>query len=153
MRFETRYDRWLVAVLLLTAILTCVVVPTLRLLVPDSHPGPLWPSFLPLLLWSIVLPCVLPQYYEVRENGLFLRQGWRKTLIPYESVVEVRSMSDSRSAAVFSTERLFVTSSEGKHFIIAVAEEGRFLSEIARRCPQLDQRSSGLGMLFGPSIG
>jgi hypothetical protein len=134
MRFETRYDRRLVVLLALTAVVTCVGLPVARVLAPNSHPGPVWLSFIPLLVWLIVLPCTLPQYYEVRENGLFLRQGWRRILIPYASLVELQSMSDSRSAGVFSTQRLLVATSESKRFIIAVAEEERFLAEIARRC-------------------
>lgn len=151
MRFETRYDRWLVALLALTAVVTCVALPVVLVHASGSHPGLVWLRFIPLLLWLIVLPCALPQYYEVRENGLFLRQGWRRISIPYASLAELQSMSDSRSAGVFSTQRLFVATSEGNRFIIAVAEEERFLAEIARRCPQLEHKPFGLGLPFASS--
>jgi hypothetical protein len=153
MRFKTRYDRWLILLFLATAIFTCVALPALRFLAPGSHPGPVWVSFLPLIVWSVILPCMLPQYYEIRESGLFLRQGWKRTLIPYAALAELQSMSDARSAGVFSTQRLLVTTTEGRRFLIALAEEERFLEEIARRCPQLEQRPFGLGLPFASSIG
>jgi hypothetical protein len=151
-RFKTKFDRWIVAVLVLTAGLTCIVLPVIRLLVPGSQPVPLPAVFLPFAIWLIVLPNTLPQYYEVREDGLFIRQGWRKSLIRYASIAEVQSMTDTRSAAVFSADRVHIVTQSGKRFIIAVAEEARFLDEVAKRCPQLDRKPFGLGTpLSAPS--
>jgi hypothetical protein len=138
MRFETRYDRWLAALTVLAAVVTCVVVPARRLLAPGSQPAPAW------------LTVTLPQYYEVVESGLFLRQGWRKSLIPYASLVELQPMSDSRSSGVFSTQRILVVTREGKRFLIAVAEEERFLAEVSKRCPQLERRDFGWGIPLAP---
>jgi hypothetical protein len=103
-----------------------------------------------LAFWGIVLSCMLPQYYEVLESGLFLRQGWRKSLIPYASLVELQPMSDSRSSGVFSTQRILVVTREGKRFLIAVAEEERFLAEVSKRCPQLERRDFGWGIPLAP---
>ena len=151
MRFQTKYDAWLVFLLGLAAVMTCVVVPVVRIVAPGSHAGSLWLAFLPMLLWLIVIPCTLPQYYDLRADGLFLRQGWRKSLIPYASLIELQAMSDSSSAGVFSTDRIFLKTQGGRQFIIAVAEEGRFLDEISRRCPQLERRPPfGLGMPWSP---
>lgn len=152
MRFKTKFDRWLVVVLILTAALTCVILPLVRLFVPTPRPVPLAAVFLPLVIWLIVLPSTLPQYYDVRDDGLFIRQGWRKSLIPYASITEVQSVTDSRSAAVFSVDRILVDTRSGRRYLIAVAEEERFMDELARRCPQLDRKPSGLGMpLAAPS--
>lgn len=150
MRFETRFDRWLVVMLILAAAVSCVVLPVIRFLAPGPNPGPLWFAFTPWVIWLIVVPCALPQYYEVREDGLFLRQGWRKSLIPYASLVELQSRSDSMSAGVFSTDRILVVTKEGKRFLIAVAEDERFLTEVSERCPQLERRNFGLGIPFAP---
>lgn len=150
MRFETKFDRWLVVVLVLAAVVSCGVLPATRFLAPGSHPGPLWLAFTPWVIWLIVLPCMLPQYYEVQEAGLFLRQGWRKNLIPYASLVELQSTSDSRSAGVFSTDRMLVVTQDGKRYLIAVAEDDRFLAEVGKRCPQLERRNFGLGMPLAP---
>lgn len=151
MRFRTKFDRWIVVVLTLTAALTCVVLPLMQLM-PHSRPVPAFVMFLPIVIWLIVLPNTLPQYYDVRDDGLFIRQGWRMSVIPYSSITEVQSVNDSRSAAVFSTDRVFIATNEGKRFIIAVAEEERFLDALAARCPQLDRKPWGLGMpLSSPS--
>jgi hypothetical protein len=148
MRFAAKFDRWLVILLILTATVTCVVLPAIRFLAPGSHPEPLWLVLMPLGVWLIVLPCTLPQYYEIREDCLFLRQGWRKTLIPYASLVELQSMSDSRSAGVFSIERILVVTGEGKRFLIAPADQAHFLNEVAQRAPQLERKGFRLGLPF-----
>jgi hypothetical protein len=144
-RFRTRFDRWLVAVLALVAVVTGITLPALRLLAPGDHPAPLWLVFLPVPLWALVLASFLPQYYEMRKDGLFLRLGWRRVLIPYGSLVELRPASDSRSATAFSREALEVVARDGGIYRIAVAEEGRFVEEVARRCPHLERKGFGLG--------
>jgi hypothetical protein len=146
MRFETKFDRWQLVVLIVAAIVTCVVMPLNRLLAPGTHPDPLWLSFLPLFLWLIILPCTLPQYYVLQGDGLFLRKGWKKSLVPYASLVDVQCNSDSRSAGVFSTDRILLATQEGKRYLIAVAEEERFLDELSKRCPQLSRKPFGLAV-------
>jgi len=150
MRFATKFDRWLVILLVLTATITCIVLPAIRFFAPGSHPEPLWLAIAVPGVWLVVLPFTLPQYYEVREDGLFLRQGWRKNLIPYASLVELQSISDSRSAGVFSTDRILVVTREGKRFLISPAQRERFLKEVAQRTPQLERKGFGLGLPFSP---
>ena len=153
LRFATKFDRWLVIILVLTAIVTCIVLPAIRFLASGSHPGPLWPVFIPLVIWLMVLPCTLPRYYEVREDCLFLRQGWRKALIPYAALAELQCVSNYGSAGVFSTDRILVVTREGKRFLIAPAEREHFLNEMAQRTPQLERKSFGLGLPFSsPTI-
>ena len=156
MRFETKFDRWLVIVLAFTACVT-FSVPASLLLKPGPHPTPqiVAGCFVPVI-WLIVLSATLPQYYEVRADGLFIRQGWRKSLIPYASLVEVQAVSDSRSAAVFSTDRILIATGNGKRFVIAVADGENdaesFFSELAQRSPQLERRAAGLGIPLSPLI-
>jgi hypothetical protein len=146
MRFETKFDRWLVIVLVLTACLTSGL-PVSLFRTPGPHPTPrILVACLVVLVWLVVLSRTLPQYYEMRSDGLFIRQGWKKSLIPYASLVEVQSTSDSRNAPVFSTDRILVALQNGKRFLIAVAEDERFFSELAQHCPQLERRTFGLGM-------
>ena len=153
MRFETKYDRWLVFFLGLAAILTCVVAPAASIVTPGSPREPLWLTLMPPVLWLIVITCTWPQYYELRENGLFLRQGWKKSLIPYTSLVQLQPISDSPSSGVFSTDRIILITRQGRQFEIAVAQETRFLEEVSKRCPQLERRPFGLGVSFSsPSM-
>lgn len=149
MRFATRFDAWLVAVLVAAALLSCGLLPGMRFLGP-TRSAPVWPAVLTWFIWAFAPAATLPQYYETRPAGLFIRQGWRKVLIPYANLVEVQPVTSALSAPVFSTHRILVTSKEGERLIIAVAEEDRFLSEIGRRAPQLERRSFGLGPPLAP---
>ncbi len=149
MRFETKFDRWLVAVSVLGAVIAGVA-PALRFVAPGAHFARPWVLFLTLASCVVALRFTLPQYYEVQEGGLFLRQGWRKTLIPYASLVELQPMSSTRSASVFSINRILVATGDGKRFVIALVEEERFLNEVSKRCPRLQRRNSGLRMPFTP---
>jgi hypothetical protein len=151
MRFATRFDRWLVVLLAFAALVSCGLMPFLRFFDPGTHPGPKWMAFMAWPLWLAVLSAMLPQYYEVRENGLFIRQGWRRILIPYASLIEVQSVTNSMSAAVFSSQRILIVTTEGRRVLIAVAEDERFLAEVARRAPQLERKAFGLGLPFAPS--
>lgn len=148
MRFETRFDRWLVVLLILGAIVSGAVLPAIRFLAADAYRASHWLSFAPLVIWIVVLASTLPQYYEVRDDGLFIRQGWRKSLIPYASLEEVQAVSDARSAGVFSTYRILVVTRK-RNFVIAVAEEERFLAELFDRSPQLKRRAVASRTSFG----
>jgi len=136
MRFATRYDTWLVAVLFV-AVLVNVGLPFAMYF---SHALPvrqMWMFLFGPVVLALVLLATLPQYYEVRGNGLFLRQGWRKTLLPYTELRELRAERGMLSAPVFSTRRIHVEAAHSSKWIIAVAEQERFLAEVFRRAPQL----------------
>lgn len=108
-------------------------------------------SFIAWPIWALCLAATLPQYYEVRDDGLFIRQGWKRFLLPYDALIELQSFSNAVSGPVFSTQRLMVVTRDGRKVLIAVRDEGRFLDEVARRAPQLERKSFGLGMAFTPS--
>ncbi len=149
MRFATRLDGWLVAVLIFAAAVSAIALPLLRVLAPGPWPTPLWVSFVPWPIWILALASTLPQFYELRQEGLFIRQGWRRITRPYASLVEVQSVSSALSAPVFSTRRLKIAALDGRTILIAVAEEERFLAELARRAPQLERRGFGLAIATG----
>jgi hypothetical protein len=141
MRFATKFDTWLVVCLV--AGLGGSLVPALRGI--PSH----WVLAPIGLIWGYLLLATLPQYYEVRPEGLFIRQGiLTKVLIPYEELTEVRASSDSRSAGVYSTDRVMVATKKPKTYVIAPVEQDRFFEEVARRAPQLERRAGGLALPF-----
>ncbi|HEY1257008.1 MAG TPA: hypothetical protein VGF01_19740 [Terracidiphilus sp.] len=142
MRFETRYDNWLVGVLILAGLILFGVPVTLYSNLAVAVP--IWILFIGPVIFVIALSATLPQYYEVREDGLFIRQGWNKALLAYSSLRELNTLKSVLSAPVFSTHRLLVTAVPGGQFLIAVAEQDRFLTEVAHRAPQLEQGPSGL---------
>ena len=149
-RFQTRFDTWLVVILILAILVSCVA-PALLALAHRS--GAAYPFYVSLPIWLIAIAATLPQYYEIRAEGLFLRQGWRKNLIRFEDLTEIQPMSDSRSAGVFSTERILIVTRENRRFLIAVREQECFLDELSRRCPQMVRLEFGLAMPFSaPTI-
>ena len=151
MRFETKFDRWQVVVLILSAIVSCTVVPAILIFNFELHSFQSALAFFPLAIWLIIIFSMLPQYYELQENGLFILQGWHRALLPYASLAELQTMWDLRSSAVFSANRILIVNDAGKRFLISVAEQERFLSEVSNRCPQLIQKESGLGIPLAPS--
>jgi hypothetical protein len=146
MRFETRYDKWLVGVLVAIGVILFGLPVALysRL---AAHGGPVWILFFFLfgpVIFVFALLATLPQYYEVREEGLFIRQGWHKSVLPYSALCELCAADSALSGPVFSTHRLEVSAVPGGLFLIAVAEQERFLNEVARRAPQMERWPSGL---------
>jgi Bacterial PH domain len=146
MRFATKFDRWLVVVIAIVAAFSLSTV-TLGLF-RQTNPAP-WPvAFLVWALWLYVAASTLPQYYEVRQEGLFIRQGVRKALLPYESLVEVEVETGSRSSGVFSRERVRIITNQPRRFWIAPADQSGFLDAVARRSPHLVRRGFGLAQPF-----
>ncbi len=143
MRFETRYDKWLVAVLI-AAGLIAFGVPLALYFTQAAGGGQLWVFFFAPLVLLLVVSLTYPQYYELRDQDLFIRQGWKKVVLPYRGLRELRAETGFLSAPVFSTRRIYVTAVPGGEFILALAEEDRFLSEVQRRAPQLERVNSGL---------
>jgi hypothetical protein len=141
MRFRTKFDRWLMLLLVPGALLSLGG----PLLAPGISP---WVVALTWGGWATALAAMLPQYYELRPDGLYIRQGWRRRLIPYQALVEVRPVTDSRSAAVFSLDRVEVVTDGCGHWLIAPAEQRRFLEELARLAPRLASRGFALALPF-----
>jgi hypothetical protein len=148
MRFKTKFDRWIVAAL---AVPVCLSLG-LALLGGSSDSPPRALAFLPWLILAVVLSCMLPQYYDVRGDGLFIRQGWRRILIAYDDLVSLQTTTDSRSAGVFSTDRMLVTAGDGRTFIIAPNDQEGFLDAVAQRAPQLERKGFGLAVPFASMI-
>jgi hypothetical protein len=153
MRFATKFDGWLMCLLVPVAVLTCIVLPGMRLFRAGAHPAPLPLTLLPPVLCIFVLAATLPQYYEVRGEGLFIRQGWRKVLVPYPSLVELQPTLDARSAPVYSMDRLLVVTRENRRYVIAPAGQERFLAAVAQWAPHLERRAGGLSTaLSAPTL-
>jgi len=96
----------------------------------------------------IALAAMLPQYYELRPDGLFIRQGWRRKVIPYAALVAVRPATDGRSAAVLSMDRVQVLTQDAGRWIIAPREQQRFFDQFAGFAPQLQRQGAGLALPF-----
>ena len=152
MRFETKFSRGMKPALALAVVFLCVG-SLVYILNPYHRTDRTVLSLLLPIAYLLIVPWAWPQYYDVREDGLFLRQGFSKNLIPYQFLVVLRSIqANSRNLRVFSTDRILVVTETGQRFVIAVAEEERFLAEVSKRCPQLELKNSSLEIPFAPML-
>lgn len=99
----------------------------------DRHSLPRWMPYAQTVCWLALLVSSLSGYCEFRENGLLLRRRGRKTLIPYDSLVELKPRTDAYGV-------LAVTDA-GSRIPIPVAETPLFLREAYRRFPRLNPAS------------
>jgi len=79
-------------------------------------------------------------YCEFQESGLVLRQGWRKSLIPYPTLVELKTLG--RPSGEFTRGRILITAGDGGRWVISVLDAARFMREAYRRCPGLNPNRS-----------
>ena len=141
MRFATKFDRLIVVVLIVGAAVSLGLPARGWLLgrVPAEVPLGV------MAVWLYVLLSTLPQYYEMRDDGLFLRLGaMRRVLVPYVSLAELQPDTSTKSAGVFSVDRMRVVTTDGRLFLIAPADAEGFVEELARRAPQLERKGFGL---------
>ena len=135
MRFSTRFDSWLLFILVIAGFLSLVTFPVLLSL--SGLPFPWGIMALPITVWTLVVVTTLPQYYELQRDDLYIRQGWKRYMLAYESIVDVKQFRSFQSAGVYSTRRISIHTQNGKSYVIAVNEEERFLRELKKRSPQL----------------
>lgn len=136
MRFQTKVDTWLAACLsigILVSFVGPLAIVTGSLLRQRQLP---WILLIPVAIWILALAATMPQYYELRRDGLLIRQGWRKALINYRDLRSVRPVESGWSAAVYSSSRVHIEA-EARSFLIAPKDRSRFLNELAKRAPQL----------------
>lgn len=146
MRYRMKVDRWLAVLLLAGAAVSLGATGA-----DFVRGGNRWLAPLVWMVWAVALGSMLPQHYELRPDGLFIRQGWRRKLIPYAALVELRPVTDGRSAAVLSLDRVQVTTRGYGDWLIAPAAQRAFLDQLAGLAPHLERRGFGLAVLSGRS--
>ena len=146
MRFQARLCWWRA---LLPALLLGLVIWQVSL---GAYHYRNWTLFFAILPWVATLPNTWPQYAEFRDDGLFLRSGFRKALMPYPALQAIRRTTYAPAVGYwFSTEPVHVIGVIGadrRVFSVAIAEEVDFLTEVLRRCPQLERWSFNLRRRF-----
>ena len=100
-----------------------------------------WVSGLILLVY---LAFLLPQSYETTSEGLLIRAGLYRKLIPYASITVIGPCSDTRSSFALSLDRMKITYGSGKEIRIAPADQDGFMADLAMRTPQLVKRGFDL---------
>lgn len=152
MRFATKYDRWVVAGVAAAPVVAGIA--WIRMLVGIANQRePAWIAGGAMLVWLCAMASCWPQYYEVRGDSLFIRQGWRRITIPYAELTAVVASSDAHSAGVFSVDRVLIETSPGNRYIIAPADQAGFFEAIAARAPQLERSAGGLRVALGGLAG
>jgi hypothetical protein len=96
--------------------------------------------------WTYLLVRMNPysDYCELQEAGLLLHRDRKDVLIPYTSL--------ERILPTTSLNELFVWPEGGNIIRISVGEKKRFLAELSKRCPQLAQTNTALGLMFERAI-
>jgi len=103
------------------------------------------------LAWVLSFFKSFPRYCEVLEDGLFLRQGWKRSLIQFATIDQILPLA---AAIRFlpPSNRILIMPVKGNTFTIAVAEKERFLDELSKKCPQLEQRETKYGLSLQRAI-
>jgi hypothetical protein len=93
----------------------------------------------------------IPEYYEVRENGLFVRQGWKKKLIPYTTIDSLLPLAPAIRWFP-PANRILVILAKGVSFVVAPSDKERFLAEVSIRCPKLEKMETDFGLSLQQAI-
>jgi hypothetical protein len=113
-----------------------------------------WLLFLTIIL--ILRFIIFPEFYDLQEVGLFLRQGRKRNLIPYASIDKVLPLDPAAGilypANCFAYRFLVLPEKSSTIFTIAVSERERFLAEVSKRCPQLETRETKDGLSLQRAI-
>jgi hypothetical protein len=127
MTHKAKIDGWIPA-----ALAVGIVAPLIG--------GELWIT-IPLFL--AVGICGYPQYYRTSEEGLIIRTGLLRRVIPYEAIRFVGPCEDSAAdcrVSILYANRIAIT--------IAPADYRAFLDDMAARCSGLSRRGEALAPVF-----
>ena len=137
--FQTKVDPWVGITVAIAALFT-LVAPVVFILSSMVSRQPVdWTLLIPVGAWIIVLAATLPQYYELRADGLFIRQGWRRSLVAYDALVSAEAVDSTLSSGVYSTERIRIGTEGAASYLIAPRDGSLFLRELAQRAPRIAQ--------------
>ena len=117
------------------------LMPLIYFLARDGHKAALHERIIAWTVWAMVLVAMLPQYYEVREDGLFLRLRWKTHLILYASLVELWDRPNRTNSLRAEVNLVRVTTNTGESYTFGVEEKDRFLNELSKHCPQVTRAS------------
>ncbi|HPT25949.1 MAG TPA: PH domain-containing protein [Bryobacteraceae bacterium] len=132
-----KIDRWLAILLGIAALLT-FIVPSVNLVKAlMRHDAPSLHAVFCVAAWIVALAASLPQYYVLEDEGVLVRQGWRKVFIPYPLLQAAKSVHQSWSAAVYSVDRILLTTCDGHEHLIAPKDGPGFMRELMSRSPHI----------------
>lgn len=92
----------------------------------------------------MMLVAAVPQYYEVLEDGLFLRLRWKTRMIPYSSITEVYEVPDRKNHVHAEINLVRITTTTGEILIFGVEERATFVTELLNRCGLVERFTAGV---------
>jgi hypothetical protein len=131
--FSTRVDRWLVAVLAISAVGSIAAVLAAAREEPDEA------TIAGLLVggsFALVVALAVPTHYVLGERELVIRSGFIRRRIPLASIHRVYPTHNPLSAPAWSLDRLGIEYHTGARrglALISPAARDEFLELIARR--------------------
>lgn len=135
MRYHSKKDRWLVA-LVWAGLLLPLAIGIYNLVAPDGNARAGWSLLLTCTLaGALVLLLTYPLYYEITASNLIVRCGVivRKE-IPLSWILEARSTRNPLSAAAWSLDRLqidYMRDGGVSSLLVSPEDKLRFLRELA----------------------
>ena len=128
MRHKAKIDLWFAI-----AIVFAIVVP-----VAQEH---YWIALPPVL---ILVTCCCPQSYETTAQGLMVRAGFVRRLIPYDAITFIGPGWDGRASLALSLDRVKIRYGPWSELLIAPENPDAFYADMAAHAPHLTRRGQEL---------
>ena len=138
MRFPSKIDPWLGALLLLAPVVS--LLGGLISLSAGQPAGLIGPVFIGLLYVGLVLPI----RYELEADALVIRFGLMRSRVPYAQIRAVRRTRNPLSSPALSLDRLHVDAGSSLGPNISPADKAAFLSALAPHVPHLRLQGDAL---------
>ena len=132
MRHRAKIDWWIAV-----AVMVAIVVPAAE--------GQYLVAALPLL---ILLSCCLPQSYQTTSEGLLIRAGLVRRLIPYQGITFIGRGNDGRYSLALSSDQVKIHFGPASELAIAPADPEAFFADMQARAPHLRRYGRNLVLAF-----
>ena len=92
--------------------------------------------------------CGYPQRYGTTDKALIIHAGLIRKIIPYEAITFVGPSDEGSFSFALSLDRVAIRYGANAGVLIAPADYGGFLSDMARRAPHLTRRGQDLILAY-----
>ena len=135
MRFEIKIDLWMRLILWICVLM---VVP-IAFFVPEDE---LFILMIVIVVMALmILPLMYYSYYELKENYLYIQMSIFRMKVKYEDITGIREGKYSMmSNMALSLDAVIIERAKKKYGELSISPQNkdRFLMELKRRCPLLN---------------
>jgi membrane protein YdbS with pleckstrin-like domain len=145
-RYRSKVDAWLAAVLLGAFLITLMAMSFVVVLL-GAFATAWWIVVFVLVIWGFVLSLLFPLYYEITASTLLVRSGWIRRQIPLSSIQRVFPTNNPLSAPALSLDRLQVEYTQGslpRFVLISPRDKPSFLRDLADHAGDLEVQGDQL---------